>query len=316
MRRSLRPEVPEKPAPADGNEAIVVTPELLRGWPLRRADDDADKDARGDVLVVGGAPDMPGAVILAATAALRAGAGKLQIATCGSIARHIGVAVPESRVFGLPETRAGGIEPSAANVLAGRIEASTVTLIGPGMLDTGALRELMERLLPRLRHTTLVLDATVLTCGPDMDGLIRTLEAPAVLTPHAGEMATLIGIDKSAVTDDPLGVARRAASDMGVVVLLKGASTYVTAPSGEAYCDRSGNVGLATSGSGDVLAGVVAGLVARGAAPIQAAVWGARLHGAAGDRLAERVGPLGHLARELSDEVPALMAELGPARRE
>lgn len=293
-------------------EVIPVTPELLRSWPLSRPEDDDDKYARGTVLILGGAPDMPGAVILAANAALRAGVGKLEIATGRSIAQHVGVAVPESRIFSLRETGAGGIDPSAADILAGRIEATDATLIGPGMLDTGALRELVERLLPRLEHTVLILDATVLTCGPDLPDLLRTLGVPKVLTPHAGEAATLLGVDKDEVTADPLGTARRAAETLQAVIVMKGAATYVTAPGGAAYCDRGGNVGLATSGSGDVLSGLIAGLAARGIDPIRAAVWGAHLHGAAGDRLAERIGPLGFFARELPGEVPGLMAELEP----
>src|SRR5215213_5904235 len=125
-----------------------VTPELLRAWPLPQPDEAGDKDARGRVLIVGGSPEMPGAIILAATAALRSGAGKLQIATCQSIASLVGVAVPEARVFALPETRAGGIDPSAAPQIAGRANQVDTTLLGPGMVDEAGTRALLEAFLP------------------------------------------------------------------------------------------------------------------------------------------------------------------------
>jgi hydroxyethylthiazole kinase-like uncharacterized protein yjeF len=140
---------------------------------------------------------------------------------------------------------------------------------------------------------------------------LHDLPTCAILTPHAGEMAGLLGIEKERVQADPIGTARRAAEHFRSIVALKGAETVIASPSGEVWCNRTGNVGLATSGSGDTLSGIIAGLAARGADPAQATVWGVYLHGAAGDRLATRVGPLGFLARELLAEIPALMAELG-----
>src|SRR5205814_1158949 len=133
----------------------------------------------------------------------------------------------------------------------------------------------------------------------------------AVLTPHAGEMAGMLGVAKPSVEASRAGTARAAAERFGAVVALKGAETFVAGPGGELFCNRAGNVGLATSGSGDALAGILAGLAARGAEPLQAAVWAVHLHARAGDRLAARMGGLGYLARELLDEVPPLMAELG-----
>jgi ADP-dependent NAD(P)H-hydrate dehydratase len=131
-----------------------------------------------------------------------------------------------------------------------------------------------------------------------------------VVTPHAGEMASCLKAEKTEVAGDPAATARRAAELFRCVVALKGAETVIALPDGECYRNRAGNVGLATSGSGDTLGGIVAGLAARGAAPVQAAVWGVHLHARAGDRLARRIGPLGFLARELLDEIPGLMAKL------
>jgi ADP-dependent NAD(P)H-hydrate dehydratase len=132
---------------------------------------------------------------------------------------------------------------------------------------------------------------------------------PVLVTPHAGEMAHLTGIAKDAICAAPDRHALDAALRWNAVVALKGARTVIAAPGGERWQHEGGNVGLATSGSGDVLAGVIAGLAARGAALAQAAAWGVALHARAGERLAERLGKLGYLARELCDCIPALLEQ-------
>jgi ADP-dependent NAD(P)H-hydrate dehydratase len=139
---------------------------------------------------------------------------------------------------------------------------------------------------------------------------LHRFEGRAVVTPHAGEMAGMRGIEKAAVTREPATRAREASDDLRAVVALKGRETFIAAPNDKTYCNRAGNVGLATSGSGDTLSGIIAGLAARGAEPVQAAVWGVYLHARAGDRLSKRMGRLGFLARELLAEIPSLMSEL------
>jgi hydroxyethylthiazole kinase-like uncharacterized protein yjeF len=177
--------------------------------------------------------------------------------------------------------------------------------------------ELLARLLPRVAGPTVVLDAEALLFARAHPGALRALAPEAVLTPHAGEMASLLDLPKDAVSRAQAELAVRAARTFGAVVALKGAETYVAAPAPGAplYRNRTGNVGLATSGSGDTLAGVVAGLAARGASPQQAAAWAVFLHGSAGDRLARRVGGLGFLARELLDQVPVVMQRLSARPR-
>jgi ADP-dependent NAD(P)H-hydrate dehydratase len=136
------------------------------------------------------------------------------------------------------------------------------------------------------------------------------------LTPHANEMTNLSGISKASIKRDPQATALKVAKQLRGVVALKGAETFIVAHGRkESYCNRAGNVGLATSGSGDVLAGIIAGLAARGAVPLQAAVWGVYLHARAGEELAKRMGRLGYLARELPAEVPALMSGLDRKKR-
>ncbi|HEX7240510.1 MAG TPA: NAD(P)H-hydrate dehydratase [Longimicrobiaceae bacterium] len=287
-----------------------VTPALLRRLPLPRPDEAGDKEARGRVLAVGGAVEMPGALVLAGIAALRAGAGKLQLATCATVAPLVGIAVPEARVRHLPETEAGGIDPAAAEGLAEYAGRADALLLGPGMVDAEATAELARRLLARVEGPVVVLDAEAMMCLGEARGALHRFEGRAIVTPHAGEMAGLLGMEREEVEADPLAVARRAAAELRCVVALKGSETHVAAPDGTAYRYASGGVGLATSGSGDTLAGIVAGLAARGADPLRAAVWGVALHGGAGNVLARRVGPVGYLARELLDEVPGVMRRL------
>lgn len=322
MAQSAPPEAAEKALkdnqkkPSHNVRPQPLTPAFMRAWPLPEPDPSGDKESRGRVLVIGGAPEMPGAAILAATAALRAGAGKLRIATCGSIAPVIGAAVPEARVFALPETKAGGIAPRAADRLAAYANETQSVLIGPGMVDEKAIVRLLIELLPQVDGPAVVLDAGALSCLAENGESLHGLNRRVVITPHAGEMAKLTGLEKKRIEREPVRAALEAARRLRTVIALKGAETYIVAPVGErVYQNRAGNVGLATSGSGDTLSGIIAGLAARGAPPMQAAAWGVYLHGRAGDRLARRMGQLGFLSRELLAEIPALMAELSRQKK-
>ena len=292
-----------------------VTPELLRSMPLPRHEEGDDKDGRGRVLVVAGSVEVPGAALLSGIGALRAGAGKLQMATCRSVALHLGMAVPEALVAGLDETPGGGISADEADKLAKRAGRCDALLLGPGMADDdGEATLLTKRILERVEGGPgVVLDAASLPDLRDGDEVLRRHAGRVILTPHAGEMAKLLGIPKAEVETDPVGAARRAAAALHAVVAMKGGCTFVVSPQGVAWSCDQGNVGLATSGSGDTLAGVITGLVARGAPPVQATLWGVFLHGEAGNRLARARGPVGFLARELLAEVPSIMAELDAA---
>lgn len=259
-------------------------------------------------MVVGGERSTPGAVVLAATAALRAGAAKLQIATAESVAPFLGVTVPEALVISLAETRRGAIHRRAATALAARAADADALVIGPGMVDQAATLEFLTALFERMeRGPALVLDAGAVSALNGGGSLISRHEGNLVLTPHSGEMAALLGEDAESIARAPLRYARAAAKRYRAVAALKGADTIVATPDGRAWRYTGGDVGLATSGSGDVLAGIVAGLAARGADAATAALWGVYLHGEAGNALASRQGRIGFLARELAAELPALM---------
>lgn len=286
-----------------------IDADLLRGMPLPPPGE--DKDRRGRVLIAGGNRAVPGSVLLAAEAALRAGAGKLQVATGGSTAPGLALCLPEALVLGLSETDSGDLGPEATEALAKAAKRTDALLLGPGMMDTEAAMALVKGVLALLDPAAgpaLVLDAGALCGHAALREALHPHAGRAVLTPHAGEMATVLDIERAEVEAEPLTTGRRAAALLQQVVVMKGAQTQVISPDGTAWTYSGGGPGLATSGSGDVLAGIVTGLLARGAPPIQAACWAVWLHGEAGARLARRIGPIGFLARELAAEVPGLMA--------
>jgi hydroxyethylthiazole kinase-like uncharacterized protein yjeF len=216
--------------------------------------------------------------------------------------------MPEAMVVGCRETPAGGIDPAAAPRLIELGSACDAVLIGPGMMDHAAVARLTAELLRHLETPALVLDAAAFTT-------LQTRKAPRsasglVVTPHSGEMAKFLNVARGEVEDDPLQAARQAAEALRAVVAMKGASTHIVSPKGEAWLSENGSIGLATSGSGDTLAGILAGLLARGTAPALATIWAVYMHGEAGRRLAERNGTFGLLAREIPGEIPNIMRDL------
>ena len=289
---------------------VRITRAVLKSIPLPDHDSDGDKEARGRVLIVGGEVELPGALILAGIASLRAGAGKLQLATCKTIAPLIGISVPECLSAGLDESNNGTISDESAEKILGYAKNADATLIGPGFRRSDDNDRLVTKVLRLWKRSSLVLDAGALGALQGNPSALHRLRGHAVITPHAGEMADTLGIDKKEVEEAPEAVALHAASTFRCVVALKGSSTFIASPEGELYVYDSGDIGLATSGSGDTLAGIVTGLLARGASPLRAGVWGVFLHGAAGNALSKRLGRIGFLARELLDEIPPIMNRL------
>lgn len=274
-------------------EPEVVTVGLLREWPL--PEPGSDKEQRGRLLVVGGSATTPGAVRLAGEAALRAGAGKLRLATAAETVAHLAVAVPECAVEPLPTDPAGRLSPDGAPALREQAAAVDVVLAGPRLRNARAAAGLLGQVLPGLERPV-VLDALgSALLADDPDGV----PPGSVLTVNPDELE-----------HTGLGSPADAAARTGAVVLLGGTEKHVAAPDGRAWVVRGGGPGLATSGSGDVQAGVVAGLLARGADAAQAAVVGAWVHARAGEELAGAVGRVGGLARELPPLVPRLLEQL------
>lgn len=288
-------------------EPRVVTPGLLRGWAL--PDPGADKTASGGLLVIGGSDRSPGAVRLAGEAALRVGAGKVTLATVETVVAGLAPLVPEAGIVPLGTDREGLIDLAAAPDLVEHAAGVDVVLAGTGLVDPEHAVDLLSRVLPRTA-SAVVLDAlgsAYLTEHPD--GL-HHLEGRAVLTVNPDELAHTAHVEPDDVSADPLGIAAEVARRSRVVVICGGTAKHVATPDGDAWVVEGGGPGLAASGSGDVQAGVLAGLLARGAEPAQAAVWAGYLHARCGERLAAATGPLGYLARELPEQVPAVLLEL------
>ena len=263
---------------------------------------DGDKETKGRILVIAGSREVPGAALLTATAAMRAGAGKLRIATVESIAVAVGVAMPEAMVVGLAEDEEGGFGRPAVKRLAEQTQEVDVVVAGPGMANGEVCERIAEALLAS--KARVALDAALLHALQPLDEERAT--AP-ILLPHSGELASLLDCDEERVDRDPVGCGRRAAELYRSMVLVKGVTSHVVTPEGQVWTYDGGAPGLGVSGSGDVLAGIVGGLLARGAEPLSALLWAVWLHGEAGAALAKKVGPIGFLAREIADEVPALL---------
>jgi hydroxyethylthiazole kinase-like uncharacterized protein yjeF len=274
--------------------------DVLAEHPLPDHGESTSKHDRGAVLIVGGSTETAGAIVLAGLAALRVGAGQLQLASVQSAQAGLSVAVPEARVIGLGQTDSGAIDPTDLRPLLAAVEAADALVIGPGSLDADASGRLRDAVIEVAGDTAVVLDAGAL---PTHD---QPLGPHRLLIPNPAEMERLLG-----PFDDPEAAVIEARDRFGATVALRGPDTWIAAPGHDVHVDHSGHPGLATSGSGDVLAGAIGGLLARGADPLTATLWAVAVHGFAGHRLAERIAPLGFLARELLDELAPAMVALG-----
>jgi hydroxyethylthiazole kinase-like uncharacterized protein yjeF len=278
---------------------------LLKKHPLPPVGS-GDKDERGSILIIAGSRDVAGAALLTAMSAMRAGAGRLQIATVQSAAPQLGMTMPEAMVVGLAEGRDGGFAPSTVKPLTERAAKADAVVAGPGMKGNSHTAKLAAGLVGN--GNSLALDAALLHVLPERQQEVKRSICPPILLPHAGEMASLLRCDEKEVKADPLAAGRACADRYDAVTLVKGVESYIVAPDGTAFLYRGGGPGLGVSGSGDTLAGIVGGLLARRVEPLTALLWAVWCHGEAGRRLGKKVGTLGYLAREIPDEVPALLA--------
>jgi NAD(P)H-hydrate epimerase len=282
----------------------TAPPEDLVRLPPR--DPQASKRDHGRVVVVGGAAGMAGAPALAAMAALKSGAGLVELLVPDPVAPIAAVFDPCVMTRGLPAEAGGGFDAAAGAALAARLAAADAAAVGPGIGRTAAVRAIALRLW-RETAAPLVFDADALwALSPADRGLLREHAGPRVLTPHAGELARLVGRDPAGVRDaDRPALAEAAAAlaaELDVVIVFKGAGTLVVAPDRQARND-TGNPGMATAGTGDVLAGVIAALLGQGLGAFDAARLGVWVHGRAGDAAAADLGQVSMTARDLLDRL-------------
>lgn len=297
-----------------GSQLSIVTAEDVAEWlaTSQRAGD-AHKGSVGTVLVVAGAVGKTGAAAMAAEAALRAGSGLVTVATARSAQPALAArAMAEVMTEPMAETDEGALSLDALEPLRRMLDARTAGAIGPGVGTADATRALVDALV-RGRTRPLVLDADGLNCmAPWPDDVRGSADLPIVVTPHPAEMARLAATDTKTVVEDRVAAARAFAVAHDLVVVLKGARTVVAEPGGEVFVSPTGNAGMATGGSGDVLTGIVASLLGqRPADPLGAAIAGVYLHGLAGDIAARATGTRAMVATDITSRLGNAFVEVG-----
>ena len=268
----------------------------------------------GHVLVVGGSKGMSGAAALAANSALRSGAGLVTVGCPAGLNDGVEAQCTEAMTAALPESEGGLAEAGVEAALVLAADRDVVAL-GPGVGRSSQTVEFVRSLALGV-GVPLVIDADGLNAFAGAASTLQARMSSTILTPHPGEAGRLLGISSAEVNRDRVGVAREAARVTGAVVLLKGAGTVAASPDGRVIINSTGGPNLATGGSGDVLTGLVAALVAQGLGALEAAALAAFVHGMAGDRIAIRRGDAGLLAGELAEELPGAMQELRDEGRE
>ncbi len=292
---------------APGDLHLLVGEEIGDLLPPRTAM--AHKGSFGHVLLVAGSPGKSGAAVLAARGAVRAGAGLVTVAVPAPLLAVVAGGSVESMTLPLAADEDGRLRPAAVDDLLAHAGRFSALGVGPGLGTEGETPSAVRRLL-REAALPLVLDADGLNAFAGRPEELRHRQPPTVITPHPGELGRLLGTTAAAVNDDRLAAAREAARVTGAVVVLKGYLTLIAAPDGPVAINPTGNAGLASGGSGDVLTGTVAALLAQGLPAWDAACLGAYVHGLAADLLAAERGPEAIAAGDLAAALPDAMSAL------
>ncbi|HUT96840.1 MAG TPA: NAD(P)H-hydrate dehydratase, partial [Dehalococcoidales bacterium] len=283
----------------------------------------ANKGNFGKVLVLAGSINYIGAPYLACNGAMRVGAGLVTLAAGGRLQSILATKLTETTYLPLPEFRPWVIAPEAIKVLFRQFDKYNVLLMGCGMGQSQAVVKFVRSILlthPKAKTAkpklpSIVLDADGLNALAGVPEWWNLMPEDAVLTPHPGEMARLTGMTVDEVQLDRLELTRKMAAEWHKTVVLKGAHTVIAAPDGRSQISHVANAGLATAGTGDVLAGAIAGLVAQGLNPFDAAAAGVYIHGMAGEAVKERLGDAGMIASDLLPELPVVIKRLKASRR-
>jgi len=261
------------------------------------------------VLVAGGSPGKSGAPLMTASSALRTGSGLVTLALPQSIRSFCEMAIFEIMTEALPETLDGCIADISESYLKNIMIGKTVMAVGPGMDEGAETKDFLFRIIENA-DVQLVMDAGALNIIADNPDILRKLRIPAILTPHPGEMARLAKKTVSEIQENRINVASFFAREYGVYLVLKGAGTVIASPDGKIMINRTGNPGLATAGTGDVLTGIIAALVAQGLKTLDAAAAGVYIHGKVADTLAASIGPSGFIATDIVSAIPSCIANL------
>lgn len=285
------------------------TDRLLFNKAVFNRPDDSNKGTLGSLLCICGSYGMAGAAIMAGKAALRCGIGLLKIAVPKSIYPVCATNILESVYYPLEETSNGVISSKNTDFLLEMCEKSSAVVIGCGLSVCDDTKNLVQSVITNCKKP-LVIDADALNCICNKPEILKNLKAPAIITPHPGEMARLLHSTPKTVNSNRENTAIDFAKRFGVVTVLKGAGTIIASPDGEVYINHTGNSGMATGGSGDILSGIIGSLLAQGAAPINAAAAGVFLHGTIGDLAAEKLGKISMLPTDMIDMIPTAYLKL------
>ncbi len=285
------------------------TDRLLFNKAVFNRPDDSNKGTLGSLLCICGSYGMAGAAIMAGNAALRCGIALLKIAVPKSIYPVCATNILESVYYPLEETSNGVISSKNTDFLLEMCEKSSAVVIGCGLSVCDDTKNLVQSVITNCEKP-LVIDADALNCICNKPEILKNLKAPAIITPHPGEMARLLHSTPKTVNSNRENTAIDFAKKFGVVTVLKGAGTIIASPDGEVYINHTGNSGMATGGSGDILSGIIGSLLAQGAAPINAAAAGVFLHGTIGDLAAEKLGKISMLPTDMIDMIPTAYLKL------
>ncbi len=293
----------------------MITAEWARSTlPARPAS--ANKGTFGRVLAVVGSENYIGAAYLACMGAARAGAGVVTLSTARSLQPILAAKLTEITYAPLPETVKGTLSPKAASAILGILPYYRVLLMGCGLGQHPHTRDFVKKVLTGLpeKPPVVILDADALNIVAGIDGWWKHLPSVTIVTPHAGEMSRLMGISIEKLQGNRLEMCRKAAAKWGKIVVLKGAYTVIADPAGNVRINDYASAGLATAGTGDVLAGAIAGLAGQGLSPLNAAVLGVHLHASAGEMVRRELGDTGMLATDLLPALPKVIRELKEKR--
>lgn len=294
--------IPRKLLRDDNIKQNMITSHGIANMLMKRSPD-AHKGSCGKALIIAGSKGLTGAAALTSNATVRAGAGLVTLGVAESLHDIMEIKLTEVMTRPLAEVVAGALGQGAVHDIQEMSLQSDVVAIGPGMgrhIDTlAAMRQLIKT-----AEKPLVLDADALYALVDHIDILTEVKAVPILTPHAGEMARLIGLTTDELEQDRVYITRQSAIDWGSIVVLKGARTLVAFPDGEVYINISGNAGMATGGTGDVLTGVIAAFIAQGLSSHEAALAGVYIHSLAGDIVAKG-GMIGMTASDVIRALPA-----------
>ncbi len=269
--------------------------------------DDTNKGSYGTLLCICGCEGMAGAAILSAGAALRCGAGLVNLALPEEIYPIVASCLPEC-IYTLLKEAEGCLTDTSRQRLESGLKKASACLIGCGLGQSGTAESLTYDLIQNSK-VPLVVDADGINAVAHNIDILKTARAPLILTPHPGEMARLLGVTVSEVQSNRLTYAKIFAEEYGVILVLKGTGTIVASPDGKAFWNPTGNPGMAKGGSGDVLAGMIGSFLAQGIDPLCAAASGVYLHGLAGDECARKLSERGMLPSDIINALPVLFSK-------